>query len=178
MTLRPGPTSHGLTPDSGDAKYTDQPERPEISPTDGQKGIVTMTDTGRLPAPQLTYWDWQLNAACRGMAGTMFFHPAGERNGARRARIQNAKTVCRTCPVIAQCLEHALRLPEPYGIWGGLSEDERAQQLGVRSLRYPTRATNLGGMQERTTPRQEADRPASSTLHRSAPDAGASAPVP
>jgi hypothetical protein len=26
---------------------------------------------------------------------------------------------------------------EPYGVWGGLSEDERASLLGVESLRYP-----------------------------------------
>ena len=96
-----------------------------------------MADTRRLPAPQVAYWDWQLNAACRGMASTTFFHPPAERGDERQARIQNAKEVCRTCPVIDQCLAHAQRIPEPYGIWGGLSEDERAQRLGVQSLRYP-----------------------------------------
>ena len=34
-----------------------------------------MADTRRLPGPQLTQWDWQLAAACRGMASTTFFHP-------------------------------------------------------------------------------------------------------
>jgi WhiB family redox-sensing transcriptional regulator len=33
--------------------------------------------------------------------------------------------VCASCPVIQQCREHALAVQEPYGIWGGLSEDER-----------------------------------------------------
>ena len=31
----------------------------------------------------------------------------------------------------------ALTTREPYGVWGGLSEDERATILGVRNLRYP-----------------------------------------
>ena len=100
-----------------------------------------MADTRRLPGPQLTRWDWQLAAACRGMASATFFHPPDERGPARAARIHDAKQICRTCPVLNQCLTHALTIPEPYGIWGGLSEDERAQQLGVQSLRYPARAT-------------------------------------
>jgi WhiB family redox-sensing transcriptional regulator len=36
-----------------------------------------------------------------------------------------AKAVCATCPVIAQCRAHAIAVQEPYGIWGGLSEEER-----------------------------------------------------
>ena len=68
-----------------------------------------------------------------------FFHPAAERNAAREQRIAQAKAVCRTCPAIAECLAHALRVREPYGIWGGQSEDERAALLGVESLRYPAR---------------------------------------
>ena len=52
-------------------------------------------------------------------------------------RIAAAKAICRRCPAINECLEHALRVREPYGVWGGLSEDERAYLLGVESLRYP-----------------------------------------
>ena len=46
-----------------------------------------MADTRRLPEPQLTQWDWQLAAACRGMASTTFFHPPDERGPARENRI-------------------------------------------------------------------------------------------
>jgi WhiB family redox-sensing transcriptional regulator len=55
----------------------------------------------------------------------MFFHPDGERGPSRNNRIARAKAVCASCPVIQQCREHALAVQEPYGIWGGLSEDER-----------------------------------------------------
>ncbi len=30
-----------------------------------------------------------------------------------------------SCPVIQQCRSHALSVREPYGVWGGLTEDER-----------------------------------------------------
>lgn len=98
-----------------------------------------MADIKRLPRPRLDYYEWQLDAACRGMDSATFFHPAAERNAAREQRVAKAKTVCRACPAIKECLAHALRVQEPYGIWGGQSEDERAALLGVESLRYPAR---------------------------------------
>jgi hypothetical protein len=46
--------------------------------------------------------------------------------------------------VIVDCLAYALRVREPYGIWGGLSENDRASLLGVRSMRYPGTAKQSG----------------------------------
>ena len=97
-----------------------------------------MADTRRLPGPQLAHWDWKLAAACRGMASTIFFHPPDERGPARENRIRDAKKVCQACPVRKHSGSRT-ESPRPYGIWGGLSEDERAQLLGVQSLRYPGR---------------------------------------
>jgi len=99
-----------------------------------------MADTTRLPEPLVQHWEWQIRAACRGMDTGTFFHPINERNAARDERIAAAKAVCRGCPAINDCLDHALRVREPYGVWGGLSEDERAQLLGVESLKYPAKA--------------------------------------
>lgn len=96
-----------------------------------------MANTQQLPEPLVVHWEWQNQAACRGMDSSVFFHPHDERNSAREDRITAAKAVCRRCPVIAQCLDYSIRVREPYGIWGGLSEAERACALGVRSLRYP-----------------------------------------
>ena len=68
---------------------------------------------------------WQSNGACRSYPPELFFHPEGERGPSRRARINEAKSICGNCPVLLQCRSHALSVQEPYGIWGGLSEDER-----------------------------------------------------
>lgn len=84
-----------------------------------------MTQTARLPGPVHTLWDWQLEGLCRTSDPDAFFHPEGERGAARRRRINEAKAVCNRCPVLEQCREHALAVREPYGVWGGLSEDER-----------------------------------------------------
>ena len=85
-------------------------------------------------------WDWQKDAACRGMGDSTFFHPPDERDPERSQRIAAAKAICQSCPAITACRAHALRVREPYGIWGGLSESERASLLGVRSMRYPGHA--------------------------------------
>lgn len=100
---------------------------------------MSPTDVGRLPGALVAEWDWQLEAACRGMDASTFFHPAGERAGPRDRRIARAKAICRSCPVLAECLDQALRAREPYGIWGGHSEQERAELLGLKSLQYPAR---------------------------------------
>lgn len=99
-----------------------------------------MTDHLRLPDPVADNWDWQRHAACRGLDATAFFHPAGERGQARRRRITGATAICATCPVIDDCRAHALNTREPYGIWGGMSEEDRAGHLGLVSLRHPARA--------------------------------------
>ena len=84
-----------------------------------------MADVSRLPGPNADVWDWQLHGACRGEDSDLFFHPEGERGTKRRTRASAAKEICLGCPVLQQCRRHALTVREPYGVWGGLTEDER-----------------------------------------------------
>lgn len=88
-----------------------------------------MTESARLPGPITALWEWQYQGACIGMDSTMFFHPEGERGSARRRRDEGAKAVCSTCAVIRICREHALSTHEPYGVWGGMTEEERRMAL-------------------------------------------------
>ena len=83
--------------------------------------------TARPPETAPARWNWQQDAACRGTDAAWFFPPERERESARTKRIARAKTVCRQCPVIADCRAYALKVGEPFGVWGGLSEDERPQ---------------------------------------------------
>ena len=94
-----------------------------------------MAELSRLPEPLLDVWSWQLDGACREVDPEDFFHPEGERGQVRRRRDEAAKAVCAACPVIDACREHALAVREPYGVWGGLSEDERAAILARPSPR-------------------------------------------
>lgn len=84
-----------------------------------------MAEISRLPGPNADLWDWQLLAACRDADPDIFFHPEGERGPARRNRDNAAKAVCAGCPVQRECARHALLVREPYGVWGGMTEDDR-----------------------------------------------------
>jgi WhiB family transcriptional regulator, redox-sensing transcriptional regulator len=61
---------------------------------------------------------WQERALCAQTDPEAFFP---EKGGSTR----EAKRICTTCEVRAECLEYALEHDERFGIWGGLSERER-----------------------------------------------------
>jgi WhiB family redox-sensing transcriptional regulator len=78
-----------------------------------------------LPVEPLTIErdDWRDDAACRDTNPDLFF-PVGT-TGPAIEQIENAKAVCRQCPVQSPCLEYALATNQDSGVWGGTSEEER-----------------------------------------------------
>ncbi len=77
----------------------------------------------QVPADAL--WEWQEVGACREADPELFFHPQNERGLARLRRDRAAKSVCARCSVRIECADYAIRAREPYGVWGGLTEEER-----------------------------------------------------
>jgi WhiB family transcriptional regulator, redox-sensing transcriptional regulator len=71
-------------------------------------------------------YGWQWRAACRGEDSSLFFAPNHpETREEKTIRERQAKGICARCPVRIECLEYAIRIREPHGIWGGLNELER-----------------------------------------------------
>ncbi|MFI5044391.1 MAG: WhiB family transcriptional regulator [Acidimicrobiales bacterium] len=69
---------------------------------------------------------WQIKAACRGPQAAVFFPPPQfERKADRLERERRAKAICAECVAKQECLQYALDIREPHGIWGGLNENER-----------------------------------------------------
>ncbi|GIG54779.1 WhiB family transcriptional regulator [Demequina activiva] len=91
-----------------------------------------MDTVAKLPAPTQDQWEWQYEGACRDADPDLFFHPEGERGSARRRRAEAAKEYCERCPVLDTCRERSLMAREPFGVWGGMSEDERHAMLAGR----------------------------------------------
>jgi WhiB family redox-sensing transcriptional regulator len=75
---------------------------------------------------------WLDNAGCRGLDTELFF-PAGPKGPGRR-QADEAKAVCKTCPVRRQCGSWALATAQEYGIWGGMDEEERVRARRRRRL--------------------------------------------
>ena len=60
----------------------------------------------------------------------MFFPPPQfERKEEKLQREDRARDICASCPVRLDCLDYALQIREPHGIWGGLSEAARKSLL-------------------------------------------------
>lgn len=69
---------------------------------------------------------WTVDALCAQTGLDLHFPETGE-------PVTEAKAVCAACDVRAQCLEYALDRNEVFGVWGGLSPQER------KRLRRPIR---------------------------------------
>lgn len=80
--------------------------------------------------------EWRHDAACRDSDPELFF-PIGN-TGPALIQIEQAKQICRSCPVISACLEWALDSGQEAGVWGGTSEDER-RLMRRRAQRTQTR---------------------------------------
>ena len=84
--------------------------------------------------PLLQVDGWQAAAACRGEDASAFFAPSYfEKRSEKSAREAAAKMICARCPVREVCLEYALRIGEPHGVWGGRNEMERRALLRQRA---------------------------------------------
>jgi WhiB family transcriptional regulator, redox-sensing transcriptional regulator len=84
-----------------------------------EAGMPAADFTGQPPAAAAGQ-NWQDLALCQ-QTDPEAFHP--DKGGSTRP----AKRICQRCEVKAECLDYALRNNERFGIWGGLSEQERRQ---------------------------------------------------
>ncbi|MEU3064163.1 WhiB family transcriptional regulator [Streptomyces subrutilus] len=75
-------------------------------------GAVSTDAPARRPRP-----------ACADEDPELFF-PIGD-TGPALLQVEEAKAVCRRCPLMESCLQGALERGETAGVWGGLSEPER-----------------------------------------------------
>ena len=87
--------------------------------------------------------DWRHRAICRDEDPELFF-PVGT-SGPALLQIAEAKSVCRRCPVVSECLTWALESGQDAGVWGGMSEDER-RALKRRSARTRAHTASAGSV--------------------------------
>ena len=68
--------------------------------------------------------NWLDQAACLGKGSDLFFtDPTSHEN---KKVISKAKTFCKSCPVVAECLQYAINNDERFGVWGSFSAKERS----------------------------------------------------
>lgn len=105
----------------------------------GSKGNRSCHGSRRGPAREYTAPDappgWRRQALCRApWIDPEEFFPIGDdwTQGENQARAEDAKAVCRRCPIQAACLADALAARDDWAIRGATTPDER-RQLNDRS---------------------------------------------
>ena len=84
---------------------------------------MSETSQGLLQRPRdAADTDWRNYAACRDADPDLFF-PIGT-SGPSLLQIDEAKQICRTCPVCGPCLRWASDTGAA-GVWGGTTDEER-----------------------------------------------------
>lgn len=79
--------------------------------------------------------EWQDHAACRQVPVELFFPPIEQ-------EVEEAKAMCAICEVRQPCLEFALAAGERFGVWGGLSPQERRSLIAKRRSRARAEASS------------------------------------
>ncbi|SDJ95409.1 WhiB family transcriptional regulator, redox-sensing transcriptional regulator [Actinopolyspora mzabensis] len=72
-----------------------------------------------------TNTDWQHRASCRDEDPELFFPVSEVGPGAQQ--VQQAKKICAQCPVSSECLAYAQRTGLDFGIFGGMTPEERRE---------------------------------------------------
>jgi len=91
---------------------------------------------GRVPHLALTLPpEWVRLALCAQTDPEAFYPEVG-------ATVEPARRICAACPVRSECRDHALATGERWGVWGGLSENDR-RRLRRQARRTGTPATEL-----------------------------------
>lgn len=85
------------------------------------ESLLAYVKTGYDPMQQ----EWVVRAGCVGTDPELFFPGHGEHG-------DEAKEICRGCPVMEPCREYAIRTPHTEGVWGGMTEQERRAERKIR----------------------------------------------
>lgn len=78
---------------------------------------------------------WPMWAECQGADPSVFFGP-DDKLPMSRDQVETAREFCHRCPVQADCLVESFQSDERFGIWGGLTFEER------KRTREQTRSMN------------------------------------
>jgi hypothetical protein len=106
-----------------------------------------MTYPARLPKPTGFTFD-PTDALCAQVDPELFFP---ESAGNVSTQIRQAKSICKECPIINDCLIEALTKDYMDGIWGGTTPNERRElkkrykQVAITKGAQPSAKNTTGG---------------------------------
>ena len=73
----------------------------------------------------MLFRSWYEFAACKTQGPDIFYADFTEPGSSGKKKTNEAKKICKHCPVSAECLTYAFNNDERYGVWGSFSTRER-----------------------------------------------------
>jgi WhiB family redox-sensing transcriptional regulator len=72
---------------------------------------------------------WHMQAMCREVHKSVFFGSSSpdERPAYTLSSIRKARSICEACPVFNECITHAIKQREDYGLWAGTTMRQRRE---------------------------------------------------
>lgn len=83
---------------------------------------------GHLRGPKVPQKAWVNEAGCYDQPIEVFYPPEDD----PKATYKVARSLCERCPVRLPCLDYALETGEKWGMWGGLTPEERTREKRCR----------------------------------------------
>lgn len=90
------------------------------TPETASRSVNTAVVGSTPPLRTRSTGEWREGALCATSDPEVFFPEKAD-----TAAADIAKQVCDSCPVVNECLSHALNYGERFGVWGGLTAEER-----------------------------------------------------
>ena len=87
---------------------------------------------------------WRTKAACLGTDPKTFFPVESTHGGKDSPTYITARKICATCPVRITCLTYAVETRQHYGVWGGLTPNERRHLIKGGPIRFDIPADEHG----------------------------------
>jgi WhiB family redox-sensing transcriptional regulator len=84
---------------------------------------------------EIVQHDWERGARCRSAAEIFFGPNHFEPKSDRLARETRAKSICMECPALVPCRKASLENEELFGVWGGMTEQERRDHVTARATK-------------------------------------------
>lgn len=99
--------------------------------------------------------EWHLQAGCKTAQKSVFFGSSSpdERPAYTLSSIREARAICASCEVFNECLAHAIRQREDYGLWAGTTMRQRRELFRSIDKHEVTEADVIEALKRTTSDR-------------------------
>lgn len=135
--LQPSSSTEGQWRSAND--FFNQPDSAEVDEVPRYRSVTSL-----MP-------EWHQEARCKTVSKSVFFGSSSpdERPAYTLSSIRQARAICASCPVFNECLSHAIKNREDYGLWAGTTMRQRREIFRSINAKELTEADVINALKRR-----------------------------